>query len=358
MTTSTAPTTPTLTPSIVQPRVLFGMACGLLAALCYGSSNVCQRFIAAERADVSWAIFVCMFKLLPLLMMGIAGMLWAKSQGRPIKTTRRIMITMFFAGLVMQWPGNILIQLGMSYCGLAVSVPLCFAFILISGSLFGKWILGEGISKRSILSQGVLVIATGLLAIGAPQAVDSVAGTTSTASIAFGITVTIISGIAFGYVAVPMREAVKDNGSVSASMAMMAAAGVLSCAVVSCFTMTPQALADISSISWSAILGQGVLTGVAYIFISLAFANLSVIQANVVNASQIALAALGGVLVFHEPATIWLQLGTVLNILGLVSMDHKAPEEATPAELNAVEAIEAWPNHPESALVHQTVEVA
>ncbi len=349
---TSTPAKPAPTPTPVQPRILFGLTCGFFAAACYGIANICQRFVATERTDIAWAIFVCSFKLLPLLIMGVVGLTWAMAKGRPIRTTRKIILTMAFAGLVMQWPGNVAVQLGMSYCGLAMAIPICFAFILISGSLFGKWLLGEEISSRAVLSQGVLVLATTLLTLGAPQACDSVSGGSSMMNIAIGISASILSGIAFGYCGVAMREAVKDNGSICASMTSLALAGVVSCGVVSFFMMTPGEVNGISRFSWGAILGVGGFTGIAYIFISLAFVHLSVIQCNIVNATQIALAAIGGVLVFHEPATIWLQIGTALNIVGLLSMDRSGSDDSMPAQ-----DAETWPDHPESVLVHSGAEV-
>ena len=59
----------------------------------------------------------------------------------------------------------------------------------------------------------------------------------------------------------------------------------------------------------------------------------TVVHANVVNASQVALAAIAGILLFNEPRNPWLILGVGLTALGVVLIDRpsEAVEEAVEA---------------------------
>ncbi len=333
-------------------HLLFGMACGLTAACCYGASNVCQRFMATGRTDLDWAIFLSMFKMLPLIIMGIVILGVARFQGKTIRTSWKVIVTMFIVGLIMQWPGNVMVQIAMSYCGLAMCVPVSFAFILTSGSVFGYLMLGEIITPRSVLSQGLLIGATACLMMGAPQATASMHSGVTTWGMFLGLAAAVISGIAFGYCGVVMRESLKNNGSVAAAMTSMAISGVLSTGLYCWWTIPQSEVATLTVSSWGAIAGIGIFTGIAFLFISLAFQHLSVIQCNIVNATQIALAALCGVLVFGESASIWLQLGTALTIVGLLSMDRAKTAHRQP---DGQVVIEEWPAGQDAVLVNTSL---
>ena len=58
----------------------------------------------------------------------------------------------------------------------------------------------------------------------------------------------------------------------------------------------------------------------------------TVVHANVVNASQVAMAALAGMALFHEPPNPWVLLGVGLTIVGIVWIDRpaEAVEEIPP----------------------------
>jgi drug/metabolite transporter, DME family len=47
----------------------------------------------------------------------------------------------------------------------------------------------------------------------------------------------------------------------------------------------------------------------------------TVVHANMVSASQVAMAAVAGVAMFHEPPNLWLALGVGLTIAGIVRFD-------------------------------------
>ena len=53
--------------------------------------------------------------------------------------------------------------------------------------------------------------------------------------------------------------------------------------------------------------------------------RLSVVRVNLINASQAAMCAAGGVLFFDEALTVWLVLGTLLTMGGLMLMERPSP---------------------------------
>ena len=54
----------------------------------------------------------------------------------------------------------------------------------------------------------------------------------------------------------------------------------------------------------------------------------TVVHANVLSASQVAMAAVAGILVFQESPNLWLLLGVGLTLLGIFLIDRPVAEEA------------------------------
>ena len=64
----------------------------------------------------------------------------------------------------------------------------------------------------------------------------------------------------------------------------------------------------------------GILNFLAFIALSVALKSLPVIAVNLLNASQVAMAAVAGILLFSEPVTNSLVIGVALTLIGLVAM--------------------------------------
>ena len=80
------------------------------------------------------------------------------------------------------------------------------------------------------------------------------------------------------------------------------------------------------------MLMAGSCNAVAFLSLIRGLQRTSVLHANVLNASQAALATAAGVLLFREPLNAWLLSGVVLTILGIASIDRPpaADEEFLP----------------------------
>ena len=76
---------------------------------------------------------------------------------------------MILVGLLMQYGGNLMFQWSLSLGGLAVSVPLCFAALIVTGAWLGRVYLGDPVTPRTMLSIGILIGAIALLSSGDPS---------------------------------------------------------------------------------------------------------------------------------------------------------------------------------------------
>ena len=72
---------------------------------------------------------------------------------------------------------------------------------------------------------------------------------------------------------------------------------------------------------WISMVAGG-FTTVAFFALTVALKHISIVRANLINASKIALTSLAGVLMFDEPMTRWMIVGTGLTIGGLLLMDR------------------------------------
>ena len=82
----------------------------------------------------------------------------------------------------------------------------------------------------------------------------------------------------------------------------------------------------------SADFGMMVLAGVfnliAFVALTRALQITSLVYVNALNASQVAMASLAGIVLFHEQASPTLTIGVSLTVLGLLIMPrHKNVEE-------------------------------
>jgi drug/metabolite transporter (DMT)-like permease len=67
------------------------------------------------------------------------------------------------------------------------------------------------------------------------------------------------------------------------------------------------------------MLAAGTFNAVAFFSLTRAMQLVPVSYVNIVNASQVAMAAAAGVVLFHEPTTAWLYAGLILTFVGLTT---------------------------------------
>jgi drug/metabolite transporter (DMT)-like permease len=75
---------------------------------------------------------------------------------------------------------------------------------------------------------------------------------------------------------------------------------------------------------WAIMLVAGVFNCVAFFLLTKALQMTGLVHVNALNASQAAMAAVAGVLLFHEPLTWPLGSGIALTIIGLLLMKGPA----------------------------------
>jgi drug/metabolite transporter (DMT)-like permease len=260
----------------------------------------------------------------------------------------------------VQLGGNLAFQFALSTIGLALTVPLCFATLLFAGAIMGRVWLGEAITLRAAGAMGLFVAAIGLLAWHAeharraleqserragqrqnvaarPESLgqatsnstvqspgDALAAATRARGISFGLLAAAASGIAYALSAVVIRSAARTE-SIAATLGTISLTGVVSLGILSLWRNGLPTLLATETTALALMLTAGTLNAAAFFALGKSLELTTVAHANMLNASQVALAAIAGVLVFDEPADAALGVGISLMLVGLLLYRAEPP---------------------------------
>jgi drug/metabolite transporter (DMT)-like permease len=296
----------------------------LLAAIGYTLSNMAFRDVAT-RSDLGWVMWATAIKAVPVTLMAWILVGLRRSQGLPSLPTREHWLPLIAAGLATQVAGNVLFQMALGIVGLALTVALTFAGIIVGGAVLGRIVLGEPITLRSVVAMALLLAAVAILQVDAAESARAVAGAIPISQICVGGLAALGSGVGFAFCGVIIRRALRAELSHSATVVFICTMGVVLCGPIGAALLGP---AGIQSIPWSThgmMLVGGVMNALAFFAVSAGFKRLSVVRVNLINSSQVALAALAGVVFFDEALTVWTASGIALTMCGLTVLGLEKP---------------------------------
>ena len=255
------------------------------------------------------------------------------------------------AALFNQLGGNFAFQMSLRAIGLAISVPICFASIICSGAIVGRTVLGDQISVRTAISIGLMVASIVFLSVAAESRSDTDARTgtaeilpvvtgdalvvtgadesdqagpkQSPMGVPTGVALSVLSGLCYGVTGVFIRKAVTSQMPVAATLFLFSAVGFLVLCPLSLFFLPVQTIAESSRREWFMIAVAGTFNAIGFFAITHAMRHLTISRANVINASQNAMCAVGAVLVFQESLSPIGLLGIGMAIAGLLALDRK-----------------------------------
>lgn len=294
-----------------------GVALGILSAVAYTLTNMALRQ-AAARNDFGWAAWVTAHKALPAALTAWAIIAWRARRGLPALPPRQFVLPLLGTSLVMQVVGNASFQMSLSFGGLALTVALTFSTLIISSALFSRAMLGEGIGIHTTISMVLMIAAVTLLSFGSETRPlpESDARWSAPLGVLFGCT----AGCGYGFAGVIIRKAVRASLSLSATIVLMSSAGVVVMGSLGLLMLGPrQALSTPVSLQVTLLLG-GVMNAIAFFSVGGALRHLEVVRLNLVNSSQVAMAAAAGILFFGESVSFRTGAGIALTVLGLAVM--------------------------------------
>ena len=297
--------------------LLVGVAFGIVSALGYTAANICLREVAG-RCD---AVFVSFVRAIPIALGAAVFVAWNTAAGVRIVTSRGQLGRLVATALFMQFAGNVAFQWALGQIGLAITVPLMFGSLIIGSAILGRLFLAERLTARSSLSMFTLIAAIIVLGLASNQGGNSLGNDPSlTPFLLVGAAAAACSaGLGYASGNVVMRQAMHQGMTLSATLMIVGITGVVSLGALSyCrsgYQFPQPARGDLLT-----ILAAGVFNAVAFSALGRSLQLLPVLHVNILNASQVAMAAICGMIIFGEPSGLGQFLGIALTLTGLMLM--------------------------------------
>lgn len=305
--------------SLGDPAILGTLMCAV-SAVGYTATNICLRDLATH-VDPYWVSCV---KAMPTVAIAGAMMLWRGRRGLSNALSWRAFWSLVTVAVFAQLFGNVGFQWALSIVGLALAVPITHGVMMISGAVAGRFWLGEPVTLRAVAAMAVLIVAIAVLSTGAGAANASIvlAGVAKLSAweIAQGVGITCLAGVAYALLGVVIRRVSRGRFAISSMLMVVCSTGVITLGAAALSTIGWGGMAATSEADWGLMLSAGVLNAIAFFALSKALHLVTVVHVNLVNASQVALAAMAGVTFFREAWTPGLSVGVGLTMLGLVVM--------------------------------------
>ena len=314
-------------------NALGGVAFCLLSALGYTASNICMRQLTAMHCDTFWAVFNR--ELVATVVVGV-WLLWQAVRGRRWLPAGRELGLLLLVGLLIQVAGNVCVQWSLGVVGLAVTIPAMFGAMIASGAVIGRVWLGERVSNRSITAVAMLLGSLALLGIGAKAAGCSIAEakamTPNPLLMVLAVAAAGLAGTVYALLCAVIRRSVTGNTSPAAVAFLVTLMGFVGLGPICVYRLGVPALLETPVDQFILMIAGGVFNLGAFLALIHGLQRTTVVHANAVNASQVAMAAVAGIALFAEPPTVWLLLGVCLTIFGIVWIDRpaEAVEEILP----------------------------
>lgn len=320
-----------LSPNEIRPRRVddelgLGVLLGICAAVGYSGANLALRQLAIPN-DPGWAVWVTANKAIPAALVAWFMIMRQWSRGEPGLPPGRLIWRLILVGLLMQYAGNFMFQWSLSMGGLAVTVPVCFSMLIISGAWMSKLICNEDISVKTMSAIGILIVSVAVLSSGAGSATESMGHELSTMTTVLAVASAAVSGIAYGATGVVVRRLVTGTLTIPSSLVVLSTTGAVTMTAHAFLIDGPARLIQLSEGHWPVIAGAGIMNAVAFFAVAGSLKRIPVTFLNILNASQNAMCALGGVILFAEPMTWPLIIGCGLTICGILLVDRGRPAD-------------------------------
>lgn len=301
-----------------QHPFLVGTFLAVISAVAYTAANIYLRKVAVD-CDPVW---VTAGKVVPVCLAAwlVTAARWRR--GEPVLARGRALAALVATGLFVQLAGNVAFQWSLGQVGLALAVPLAAGTVIVAGALLGRVWLGEAITATAAVAMLLLVLAIVVLSLGANDAHRSIVGTAAAAPIALliaGVGAACLSGAAYATSGAVIRRVVRTL-PVSAPLTVISSTGVVVLGGWALVGSGTQAAAEIAPAQWGDILIAGLFNAAAFFALGESLRLIPVVHVNAIEASQTAMAAGAGVLLFGEAATPALLWGAGLTVLGLLLM--------------------------------------
>ncbi|MBD3674308.1 MAG: DMT family transporter [Planctomycetaceae bacterium] len=316
-----------------------GTILGLISALAYTAANIALRNLSGTDGLV-WACWVAGVKAIPCFVLSVVLVSFRWMTGKQAFPPRHTVLMLFAAAIMMQYGGNACFNWALNKVGLILTVPIVFSTLISGSAILGRLFLGEPINARTLASMGLLLMSIICLSLAA----DGTFPDASAFTIGTGMLLAGTSGMSYGANSIVIRRFLGGQYSVSSILLIMSTSGIVLLGVPAFFMMGTERIGEITWSQWNSMFWAGVSNAIAFYAVSSALKYIPAVRANLLNASQTAMCALAGILIFNERMTPLTAVGIGLTIAGLTLLGARrkktlrreletqteiSPEEAT-----------------------------
>lgn len=303
-----------------------GAACGLAAAVLYTATNV-----ALKASTGSDPLLVSAAKAWPTVLVCGPLLVLMTFRGQRIATSWHSFPMLLLGVLSGQLIGSVGFQISLEHIGLALAVPLNLGGLIIGSAWIGHWMLGEPVTPRTILAIVILMAAVVVLSFGSNQ--SALREGTTGGQVAWGVAAACASGVGYAFFGATMRRSLRYGLTVPMAMFTSGAVGAVLLSSLAVQQLGLNQIASTATPQWMFMTMAGIFNVLAFFLISFSLRAIPVVAVNLINATQAAMAAAAGVLVFGERITLPLSVGLLLTVTGLVVLGtgRRMPRRPAPA---------------------------
>ena len=285
------------------------------SALSYSTANVALRQVSRPD-DFAWSVWVTALKALVAFSSAFLICALRARRGGPGFPPLALVPSLLLAGVLTQFVGNLSFQYALSLGGLALTVPLTFSTLIITGAIASRIFLGEPVPAKTMAAMAVMIVSVVVLSQAAATASEDRTG--SAATTAAAVVAGCVAGLGYGGVGVVIRRARRANVSVAATLVLISGTGVFGMTTAAVFANGPGVFASTTAAEYGWMMTASLFNATAFFAVAAAYGLLPVTRVNLINVSQAAIGGIAGVTFFDEPLTGFLIAGTLLTIGGLV----------------------------------------
>jgi drug/metabolite transporter, DME family len=298
--------------------IRLGVIGSIAASVLYTGSNIQLR--SAVGVD---PYFVAAVKAIPTVLFLFPVLAFRYGLGKPLATSYAMMPKFIAVAIFGQFVGNAAFSASLEHIGLAIAVPITLMMMILGSALLGRLMLHETVTARKAVAALILLTAIGLLCLtGKPESTATLPDGVSK-SIWIGLAYAGTSGATFSLYGVVMRQSLQKGLSQPAAMFISGLVGVSSLGGFSYLRLGLDPILEISPAQWTAMTLAGLLNFGAFIGLTTSYRYLPVVAVNLINTSQVAMAAIAAVLLFQEVITPGLVSGIALTMIGLAILARK-----------------------------------
>lgn len=292
-----------------------GVLLSLLAAFGYTLSNIALRYVS----DID-PIWVTTMKAVPTILGMGPFVLLIKMRHEPLVPQRGTFWPLIVGVFIGQVFGNCSFQIALGYIGLALSVPICLGTMVIGGAISGWIFLSETISTRTIFAICVLLTAATILSLGGQE---SALPNVDAWGVGFGASAAALSGVAYAFFGTMVRRSLLQGMAVPTPMFISGLVGTFALLVPTLYRIGVDGILSTTQDQWIAMVAAGLFNLIAFFMLTVSLKAVSVVIVNLLNAAQVAMAAIAGVYLFAEKFTQPMLVGIAMTIVGLIILSKK-----------------------------------